>query len=95
MKNYQIHMVYKDGEKINVPIEEKEIQKFFDSLNAAQVYKDPVSNVGFWTNLQDIRYITIVEKPKEENGPVTAPSDQCHEIVQPGDGDNQGREEAS
>ena len=41
MKNYQIHMVYKDGEKINVPIEEKEIQKFFDNSQRSSSLQRP------------------------------------------------------
>ena len=74
-KEYRIRIVYKDNEEALVPIEESEIKKFFDDINHGQIYlfqpgSVPVGSeepVGFWTDISEIRYITVWRKGKKSS----------------------------
>lgn len=59
---YQIQMIYKDEKTLNIDVSKDEIQKFFSDINKSQVYIHPETKAGFWTNIQDVRYINIVDK---------------------------------
>ena len=61
---YTIHLVYKDEEDLTVDhILPDQLSDFFEKLTTQGVYwnknenGDPKS--GFWTNLADVRYLTI------------------------------------
>ena len=59
---YQVTLFYKDQKSLNLMIKKSEIARFFEDLTSSQVYRNPDSESGFWTNLNDIRYILINEK---------------------------------
>lgn len=63
---YLVSLFYKDEKSIKVRIREEEIEKFFADLNASQVYINPDSDVGFWTNVGDIRYITTHKEGEQD-----------------------------
>ena len=54
-----INLVYKDGNTLNVDIPEEEFQSFFGCLNERKVFWGKPLAKGFWTNLEDVRYILI------------------------------------
>ncbi len=56
---YQIKLVYKDGKEMDLEIPNTQYQNFFDSLNAKKVFWSPYVSRGFWTNLDDVRYIHV------------------------------------
>lgn len=65
---YQVNLFYKDDKHMTIDVLDHEIKRFFDELNQSQVYIHPETQVGFWTNMADIRYIKIIKKevPHEE-----------------------------
>lgn len=65
---YDVKLVYNDKESVMIQIRDNEMESFFRNLSAGEIYKEPTTKVGFWTNLSNIRYITVVEK-EDENGP--------------------------
>lgn len=56
---YQIKFIYKDGKDLNVNIEPQFLQAFFDALNAKGVYWSQDKVHGFWTNLDEVRFVQI------------------------------------
>lgn len=85
---YQVQMYYKDDKQLNVDVLKDEIVKFWDDLNKSQVYIHPVTKVGFWTNILDIRYIRIYRK--EEDDEIIQDPDESSEFVPSGDEDSEG-----
>jgi len=63
---YVVTMTYKDEKAVNIKIKEEEIEKFFNDMNASQVYLQPDTQHGFWTNIADIRYITTVKEGESD-----------------------------
>lgn len=64
--NFQLKFYYDDGKDIAVNMEEKNLPAFFNSLNNHQMYFEEESNVGFWTDLDKIRYIEAFRLKQEE-----------------------------
>lgn len=62
---YDIFIVYKDDRQLSVPVKEEEIAKFFEAISNGHVYRHPNSGAGFWTNIVDIRYMTVLERKKD------------------------------
>lgn len=67
---YKVNMIYKDDKSLSVMVKKEEIENFFNHLNASRVYIEPDQDIGFWTDISSIRYITV----KEEE-------DVCIEVV--------------
>lgn len=60
---YQVKFVYKDGKDMNINMVPDRLKNFFDALNAKTIfwYGDDNTHLtaGFWTNLEDIRFLQI------------------------------------
>lgn len=60
---YQVKFVYKDGNDLDIKTTPDQLTNFFDALNAKTVFwygaDDTPPTVGFWTNLEDIRYFQV------------------------------------
>jgi hypothetical protein len=80
MNQYEVNIFYKDDKSLKVLIKNEEIANFFDSLNTCQVYKHPDTGVGFWTNLQDIRYIMVNEKEEPSVKTVQTTDGKCNAL---------------
>jgi hypothetical protein len=63
---YSANIFYKDDKSITVHLQDEEVNTFFKELNEGRIYRHENGN-GFWTNLNDIRYITVVKQNPEEN----------------------------
>lgn len=70
--NYRITLVYNDGNSINVEVPEDEYQQVMECLENKNVFWGKDQKQGFWTNIQDVRYMQIFQL---ENS--TAPADSC------------------
>lgn len=92
MKQYEVNLTYKDEKSLKVMIKQEEISKFFQNLTAGEVYRHPDTKIGFWTNLNDVRYITVQEKeaPSVE---VVKRAEPSLEKLPDGDEEPEGREE--
>ncbi len=73
---YQVKFTYKDDKELNINMVPAKLKSFFDCLDIKQIFwfgdEETTPEVGFWTNLDDIRYIHIQavkgeidEEPKE------------------------------
>jgi len=91
---YQVQLYYKDKEQLNIDVLKTEITQFFNDLNNSQAYIHPITKVGFWTNIQDIRYIKVVEKEKKD-GEVIEEADGGAEPLPVRDEDIEAGAEAS
>lgn len=83
---YQVQMYYKDKEQLNIDIPKESINNFFNDLNHSQAFIHPVTKVGFWTNLQEIRYIRVIDRGLTNDQAVKA-TDESSELIQGGDED--------
>jgi len=84
--HYEVNMYYKDDKHLKVDVLGEEISRFFADLTAHQVYIHPMTKIGFWTNINDIRYIKVHQK--EDDGEVIKSPDPVSGDVQERDGDN-------
>lgn len=71
---YRINIFYKDGEQVNVHLEGDEIDTFFKNLNDREVYRHPKVDSGFWTNIEDVRYVLVF--PEKEAEPEPEPKEE-------------------
>lgn len=70
--SYTINLVYKDGNTLNVDIPEDEYQSFFGCLNEGKVFWGKLQAKGFWTNLEDVRYMLINSQATAQEAMVEA-----------------------
>lgn len=61
----RVHLVYKDGNDLNVELSQEEYQDFFKCLNEGKVFWGKKFVQGFWTNVADIRFFQIVPQDGE------------------------------
>ena len=90
---YQVKFTYKDGKDMNVNMVPDKLKRFFDTLNTKQIfwYGDDEENpeTGFWTNLDDIRFIQIhavkgeEKDEKDEKNSVKIELDKGNKIISP------------
>ncbi len=68
---YQVHFVYKDGKDLNMNVTQEQLKGLFESLSSNTIYWVGDDNdkykSGFWTNLEDIRYIEFKTIQKEDD----------------------------
>lgn len=57
--NYQIKFVFNDGQDLNVNVEANFLTQFFDDLSNKKIYWNQAKTAGFWTNLDDVRFVQI------------------------------------
>ncbi len=67
---YQVHSVYKDGKDLNMNLKQDQLKGLFEALSSGKIYwsgdeRNQHKN-GFWTNLEDIRYIEFKTMQKEQ-----------------------------
>jgi hypothetical protein len=64
-------LVYKDEKEITLNVPEKEFQKLFECLSQRKVFWDEKIQNGFWTNLEEIRFIQfrVIEEKNEQPQP--------------------------
>jgi len=62
---YSIKFVYNDGKDLVINIIEANAAEFFNRLSTKTVYFDEQNNVGFWTDLDKVRYIEMRKVPVE------------------------------
>jgi hypothetical protein len=54
---YQVKFVFKDGKDLNVNVEAQYLTQFFDELSNKKIYWNQTKTSGFWTNLDDVRFV--------------------------------------
>lgn len=62
---YQLKFVYHDQKDLVINIAAEKLQAFFVALNGKQMYFDELNNMGFWTDLDKIRYVQAFQIPGE------------------------------
>lgn len=60
----QIKFVYNDGKDLQVDVQEEKLKFFFDCLNTRGIYWNDEETLGFWTDLDKIRYVQIFNPKK-------------------------------
>lgn len=63
---YQFKFIYLDDKDLSVNIAEENVPAFFASLNNKQMYFDELNKMGFWTDLDKIRYMQSFQIPPKE-----------------------------
>lgn len=63
---YSLKFVYHDNKDLVINIAADKLQAFFGALNSKQMYFDELNNMGFWTDLEKIRYVQAVQVTKPE-----------------------------
>jgi len=79
MKNaistHEVEFKYKDGQTLNIKVPSHKVNSFLENLGKSTMFwmqeetKNQYQNNGFWTNVQDIRFIRA-ELIQELNGSV-------------------------
>lgn len=68
---YQLKFMYDDNKEVNVTMKEEELSKFYKCLSEKSMYFDKDCNLGFWTDLDKVRYVQAQRMaPKEDEKPV-------------------------
>ena len=65
---YKIYFEYKDGHRADMELSVPEIRNLCDCLRDGDLFVTDDGRMGFWTDRDDIRYITMYR--------VTQPSDE-------------------
>jgi hypothetical protein len=71
---FKITFHYHDDKVCDFEVKFSKASEFFAELSKKNVYFDFESNVGFWTDLNSVRYITLKRDPNGEQSstiPVT------------------------
>jgi hypothetical protein len=65
---YSLKFVYHDNKDLVINIAAEKLQNFFTALNGKQMYFDDINQMGFWTDLDKIRYVQAfqVQGDKDE-----------------------------
>jgi hypothetical protein len=61
-----LKLIYNDNKDLVIKIAEENLPAFFGSLNAKQMYFDNFNKMGFWTDLDKIRYVQALKDSSEE-----------------------------
>ena len=71
MNTYRATATYKDGQQINADLIEEDINRFAQCISKREIFWNKTLNDGFWTNLDDIRYINFrkINEKKDEPTP--------------------------
>ena len=77
-----LKFVYFDNKDVTLTIKEESLGNLFTSLNQKQMYFDEINKMGFWTDLDKIRYIhslfyqeDVNAKPEESASHSSIPSE--------------------
>jgi len=65
---YSLKFVYHDNKDLVINIAAEKLQAFFSALNGKQMYFDELNNMGFWTDLEKIRYVQALMVSNPEGG---------------------------
>lgn len=65
---YTLKLVYHDNKDLIINIASEKLQSFFVSLNGKQMYFDESNNMGFWTDLDKIRYVQCMQVVTPDGG---------------------------
>lgn len=65
---YSLKFVYHDNKDLVINIAADKLQAFFGALNGKQMYFDELNNMGFWTDLEKIRYVQAFMVSQPEGG---------------------------
>lgn len=73
---FSLKFVYQDNKDLTINIAAEKMAAFFSALNQKQMYFDETTNIGFWTDLDKIRYVQAfqVSQQGEVNDQSQAPS---------------------
>lgn len=73
---FSLKFVYQDNKDLTINIAAEKMAAFFSALNQKQMYFDETTNMGFWTDLDRIRYVQAFQIPQqgEANDQSQAPS---------------------
>ena len=77
---YQVKFHYKDGKEVNINIVPPKLDPFLENLNHNQVFwnneetAEESKDNGFWTNVEDIRFVQIqsIKGVEEHDGHASA-----------------------
>jgi hypothetical protein len=56
---YQVEFVFNDGKNLHVNVEGTHIEQFFKELSTKNIYWNDLKSLGFWTNLDNVRFVSI------------------------------------
>lgn len=54
---YTLKFIYQDGKELNINIEKEDLKPFFESLSKKEMYFDENQMMGFWSDLDKVRWI--------------------------------------
>lgn len=70
-----LKFVYFDNKDVTLTIKDENLDNLFTSLNQKQMYFDEINKMGFWTDLDKIRYIHSLFYQEDANvAPEASPS---------------------
>ena len=92
---YLVKFMYDDGKTLDVGLDEEQLQEFFRSLDAKQVYwADEERKFGMWLDLAKVRYVHLLkQEPADEqkrNEGENDPSDGGLQDAPSGDSESEG-----
>lgn len=85
---YSLKFVYHDNKDLVINIAAEKLQNFFASLNSKQMYFDDINQMGFWTDLDKIRYVQAFQVEGAKNDQPQAASIDIPVSVQNGQDSN-------
>ena len=62
---YSIKFVFTDGKDLIVNVMEAKVGEFFNALSTKTVFFDAENNVGFWTDMDKVRFVELRKIPVE------------------------------
>lgn len=88
---YIVKFVYNDGKELDVGVEEENLQQYFSSLHANQVYWFEESrDLGMWLDLDKVRYVHLrkEEEQHEQESHEREDKPSESELLMPDDSDS-------
>jgi len=65
---YLVKFVYDDGKELDVSVNAEQLQPFFQSLDAKQVFwSDEDRKHGMWLDLGKVRYVQLIQQQEPAN----------------------------
>lgn len=77
---FSLKFVYQDNKDLTINIAAEKMAAFFSALNQKQMYFDETTNMGFWTDLDRIRYVQAFQIPQQgeaNDQPQASRGDTC------------------
>ena len=87
---YKALIMYKDDKSLSVVLKEEQLSKFFIAINKREMYQDPSSKSGFWTDINEVRYITLAMMEENEQPVIEKVEKKQEDEMDSSEEENQG-----